>query len=451
MNSPLEHRKFRLRGLCPQVPSWIPSHRGDSENLIQHLLPPSDGRRLYCVRWTYPFVVNSPFGIGMKLVIHNGARVWGGNEKWMLTLARGLVRRGHEVVVSCREGGEVARRLEAAGARGSAIRPGAALDLPRAMRFARWLRRERPDAVLLTSWRGGAWGAWAARRAGVRRIVVRLGIVRVPRRWDAVLWFRYRVDALIVNAPEIADAWHRAAPWFPRDRIRMVLNGLDGGPPDRVEAAGRLRREVGADAGTLLIGAAGHVTHRKGFDVLLDAFARAELADARLVIVGDGPELARLKARARGLGIAERVHWLGRRDDVAEVLAGCGVFVLSSRNEGMANVMLEAMAAGTPVIASDVSGVRTALGGDADGSSPGWIVPPEDADALAAALRKVATLLRDDPAAVRARADAALVRVRERFGVERMVNEVEAVLFATARDREVLAPGSPEIRQPVSF
>jgi glycosyltransferase involved in cell wall biosynthesis len=387
----------------------------------------------------------------MKLVIHNGARVWGGNEKWMLTLARELVSRGHQVVVSCRGGGEVARRMAECGAHVSPVRPGAALDLPRALRFVRWLRRERPDALLLTSWRGGAWGAWAARRAGVPRVVVRLGIVRVPRRWDAVRWFRRRVDAVIVNAPEIAEAWHRQAPWFPRDRIRVVLNGIDGMSPDRAEAAGRLRREVGADAGTLLIGAAGHVTHRKGFDVLLDAFARAGLADARVVLVGDGPELARLRARARELGIAERVHWLGRRDDVADVLAGCGVFVLSSRNEGMANVMLEAMAAGTPVIASDVSGVRTALGADADGSSPGWIVPPEDADALAIALRELATLLRDGPAAVRARADAALARVRERFGVERMVDEVEAVLFSAGRDREAVAQGAPEIRQPVSF
>jgi glycosyltransferase involved in cell wall biosynthesis len=376
----------------------------------------------------------------MKLVIHNAARVWGGNEKWMLTLAQGLARRGHQVVVSCRRGGKVARRMEEGGVRVSHVRPGSGVDLPRAVRFARWLRRERPDAVLLTSWRSGLWGAWAARRAGVPRVVVRLGIVRVARRWDAVLWIRRWVDALIVNAPEIADAWRARAAWFPEDRIHVVLNGIEMGAADRAGAADRLRREVGADAETLLIGAAGHVAHRKGFDVLLDAFARADLPGARLVVAGDGPELARLRERARELGIADRVHWLGRRDDVPDVLAGCGAFVLSSRNEGMANVMLEAMAAGTPVIATDVSGVRTAIGVDARGSSAGWIVPPEDADALAGALRQVATLLRDDPGAVQARADAALRRVRERFGVERMVAECETVLAGTAEDaREDLA------------
>ena len=369
----------------------------------------------------------------MKLVIHNAARVWGGNEKWLLTLAAGLAARGHDVVVSCRRGGEVARRVAAAGIRVAHARPGGGGDLPRAVRFARWLRRERPDAVLLTSWRGGAWGAWAARRAGVPRVVVRLGIVRTPRRWDEALPFRRWVDALIVNAPEIADAWARRAAWYPRERIHVILNGIRMDAADRDGAAARLRAEVGADDDTLLIGAAGHVTHRKGFDVLLDAFARAELADARVVVVGDGPELDALRRQADGLGIADRVHWLGRRDDAGALLAGCGVFVLPSRNEGMANVMLEAMAAGTPVVASGISGVRTALGADGDGAPAGWIVPPEDADALAAALREVAALLRDDPSALRARAAEALRRVRDRFGVERMVDEAEAALFGDAR------------------
>ena len=370
----------------------------------------------------------------MKLVIHNAARVWGGNEKWMLMLATGLAARGHEVVVSCRRGGEVARRVAEAGLRAAHVRPGTGADVARALRFAGWLMRERPDAVLLTSWRGGMWGAWAARTAGVPRVVVRLGIVRTAERWEARLWFRRWVQALIVNAPEIAEAWARDAPWFPAERIHVVLNGIPRASVDRDEAAARLRAELGVEEGTLLIGAAGHVTRRKGFDVLVDAFARARLPAARLVVVGDGPELQALRWRAVEQGVADRVHWLGRRGDVARVLAGCGVFVLSSRNEGMANVMLEAMAAGTPVIAGDVSGVRTALGEDA-----GWIVPPGDADALAAALRDFAALLRADPAAVRARAAAALARVEREFGVERMVAHAEAVILGSGADNP--APG----------
>ena len=120
------------------------------------------------------------------------------------------------------------------------------------------------------------------------------------------------------------------------------------------------------------------------YDIAINGNKIAKIANwlpvshARLVVAGDGPELAGLRERARELGIADRVHWLGHRDDVPGVLAGCGVFVLSSRNEGMANVMLEAMSVGTPVIATAISGVRTAVAADDGGSPAGWIVPPED-------------------------------------------------------------------------
>src|SRR5688500_15783101 len=107
----------------------------------------------------------------MKVVIQNTSRVWGGNEKWLATLAAGLGARGHEGVVSCRRGGVVAPELARRGIAVTGVRPGAYGDVLRGVRFARWLRRERPDALLLTSWKGIPWGAWAGRRAGVPRIV----------------------------------------------------------------------------------------------------------------------------------------------------------------------------------------------------------------------------------------------------------------------------------------
>lgn len=366
-------------------------------------------------------------GRAMKIVMHADGPTIRGNERQVILLATELARRGHEVLVSCRARGPVRDALEAAGIRTTGIRPRGDADAWNAARFARMLRRERPDAVLLTSWRAGFWGAWAARRAGVR-VAVRLGIVRTPKRRAMRLAFRRWVDAMIVNAPEIRDAWTRYAPWFPRDRIHVVLNGIRTDGVDRAAARSRLLAELGVGEDALLVVGAGHVARRKGFDVLLHAFERAEISGAHLVIAGAGEELAELRRRAAEMGIAERVHWLGHRDDVPEVLAGCGIFVLSSRNEGMANVMLEAMAAGTPVIATDISGVRTAIGADEGGAAAGWIVPPDDPAALASTLREVAGLLRDDPAAVHARAAEALRRVEHRFGVERMIDEVEAVL-----------------------
>jgi glycosyltransferase involved in cell wall biosynthesis len=114
---------------------------------------------------------------------------------------------------------------------------------------------------------------------------------------------------------------------------------------------------------------------------------------------------------------------------VSSLLEVCDVFVLSSRNEGMANVMLEAMSVGTPVVATDISGVREALDATASRPAAGWVVPPDDAPAMAAALREVLTLCAENPAHVRARTAEATRRIDEWFSIDRMVDECEAILF----------------------
>jgi glycosyltransferase involved in cell wall biosynthesis len=367
----------------------------------------------------------------MKLVIQNGSRVWGGNEKWLATLSAGLIARGHQVAVSCPRGA-VSERLRELGIPSADVRPGGTLDLPGALRFARWLRRERADALLLTSWRPLAWAAWAGRRARVPRTVVRLGIVRPFPTGGRARAFRRWVDAMIANSTEIRDAWLGSEPGYPADRIHLVMNGLHTRDHLRPALRDRLRAELGVAPGTLLVCGAGHLAPRKGFDLLLRAFASAAPADARVVIAGGGDYLTELQGLAAELGVSERVHFLGHRDDGPDVIAGCDVFVLGSRTEGMANVMLEAMAAGVPVIATDVSGVRRALGAEPGTPPAGWIVPGDDADAMAGALREVAGALASTPARVAERTDEALRRVRERFGVKRMVRECEAILFGAA-------------------
>ncbi|HEU4558613.1 MAG TPA: glycosyltransferase [Longimicrobium sp.] len=367
----------------------------------------------------------------MKLVIQNGSRVWGGNEKWLATLSAGLIARGHQVVVSCPPGA-VSEGLGRMGVPTASVRPRGALDVASGIAFARWLRRERPDALLLTSWRPTSWAAWAGRRAGVPRTVVRLGIVRPFPRGIRARAFRRWVDALIVNSTEIRDVWLRSAPGYPAERINVVMNGLNARDHLRLGLRDRLRAELGIAPDALLIGGAGHLAPRKGFDLLLRAFAAADLPHARVVIAGGGDYLAELQSLAASLGVTERVHFLGHRDDGPDVIAACDVFVLGSRNEGMANVMLEAMAAGVPVIATDVSGVRRAVGEDPGTPPAGWIVPPDDVNAMADAMREVAGALASAPERVRERTDEALRRVRERFGVERMVSECEAILLGAA-------------------
>ena len=176
---------------------------------------------------------------------------------------------------------------------------------------------------------------------------------------------------------------------------------------------------------------AGTLEQRKGFDLLLHAFARMQVPDAHLLIAGSGPDEAMLRILAEQLGLAGRAHFLGFRNDLANVLRGADVFVLSSRREGMANVMLEAMAAGCLVIATDVSGVRAALGKRAGRAEAGWIVPVDNESALTSALENVLRLRHRD--AAQPYRDEARYRVDNWFSLPRMISDVERVLSQPAR------------------
>ncbi len=157
----------------------------------------------------------------------------------------------------------------------------------------------------------------------------------------------------------------------------------------------------------------GLLVHRKGVDLLLEAWARATARglpdDARLSIVGDGPERGALEGLARSLGLADRVRFLGFRPDVPDLMAGADAFVLPARMEQQPLVLIEAMASGLPVLSTDVGGTADMLGGLAG------VVPPQDVAALADGL--LALCGPDGAASGPALAELA----RRRFSVEACV------------------------------
>jgi glycosyltransferase involved in cell wall biosynthesis len=132
-----------------------------------------------------------------------------------------------------------------------------------------------------------------------------------------------------------------------------------------------------------LVGTIGRLEPQKGVDVLIRALAEVE--GATLLVVGDGSERGRLEELARSVGVAERVEWKGWSDDPRSHLATLDVFVLPSRNEGFPLAVLEALLAGTAVVASDVGSVADVV---REGET-GLLVPREDPAALAAAIRNL--------------------------------------------------------------
>lgn len=363
----------------------------------------------------------------MRIAIHVDGPIIRGNERQVIRIAAGLRDRGHHVAVSCRASGPVRDEMAALGIPTTGIRPGGDADLWNAARFAGWLRRERAEAVLLTSWKRTMVAAAAAAAARVPRIVYRIGDVHPIGALERLALRRWYTD-VIANSRKVGESVAAAVPHAP-DKVHVVVNGMQAAAPSPAP----VRQELGIAADAFLVAAVGGMERRKGFDLLIDALAGLD-ARVQAVLAGGGTDAdrARLQAQARERGVADRVHLLGRRADGAAVIAGCDAFVLPSRSEGFSVAMLEAMAAGRPILAADVGGAWEGLAARGGRPPAGWIVPVGDAGALAGALREVVDGLRGGAPEVPARAAEAAWRAANWFTLDAMIDGYEAVLAGRA-------------------
>jgi len=363
----------------------------------------------------------------MRLVFVNSSRIWGGNEKWTCEAAAGLASRGHDVVL-VGQSDVMEERAGAYGLRFERLRLRGDGDIVGVLRLSRRFKSFCPDAVVLTKSKEYWLGGLAAKLAGVERIFFRIGIDRpVQTNLKYRLLFGKICDTFIVNAGSVRDILLRA-PFIAKDRIAVIRNGVSlDGVRARSRRPGRgpvpgFAASVGIPPGAEVVGAIGRLAKQKGFDVLLEAFAQVgrERPGAFLVIAGEGHERKDLARRVKRLGLEEAVSLPGFVEDMDSFYESLTVFALPSRFEGMPNVVLEAMAAGVPVVATDVSGVGEIV---EDGVT-GRLVPPEDSERLAGALLD----LLGDARERRSLRENALSLVRREFNLERMIDELDALI-----------------------
>jgi len=205
---------------------------------------------------------------------------------------------------------------------------------------------------------------------------------------------------------------------FAPARAAVIYNGIDIGPLPCAARRADIRRRLGVGEETFVVGTIARLDPVKDLGTLLDAVSRLARGPISLVMIGDGPERQALERRAAELGIADRVRFLGQRNDAREWLAGCDVYVNCSISEGVSLTILEAMAAGLPVIATRVGGTPEVV----DVGS-GKLIPARDAATLASALVD----LRTDVPGRSAMGRAARQRVEAHFTLDRMVEEYRRV------------------------
>jgi glycosyltransferase involved in cell wall biosynthesis len=228
-----------------------------------------------------------------------------------------------------------------------------------------------------------------------------------------------RAVRIVVSSPTLATSASELQDF--QAKCTVIPFGVEGRSPEdadvSVQRAAAIRREINQP----IVLFVGRLVPYKGVDVLLEALTGV---DATALIVGDGPLRVTLEAQARRLGIASRVRFLGSVADgeLAALYRGCDVFVLPSvtRQEAFGVVQLEAMAAGKPVVSTDVG---TGVGWVNRDGETGYVVPPRDP----AALREAIQRLLADPGLRKSMGDAAMRRVRSAFSVERMIDDTLAL------------------------
>jgi len=333
-------------------------------------------------------------GPSTRIALVIGQLTVGGAEGQLRELVRHLDRRFLPTVYCLADSPAALRAdLESMGV---ALRTIGSRGFGRARRLARQLRADRIDLVHAWLFIANAY-ALGARLCGARQpLITSARNCKMQGRLSQlvnVMAFRCS-RAIVVNSHDVA-AYVTAHYWAPRARLRVIENGID------------ITRFQPGKAGDGPIVTVGRLVVQKNHSLFLQAAARlaVEMPAARFVIVGDGPLRASLEAQAHSLGIASRLTFAGERRDVDAILHSASLFWLTSRWEGMPNVVLEALASGVPVIATDVGGTRALIRNGIDG----FVVPADDA---AAFVRHSVALLRDPVlrdsvgAAARSRAEA---------------------------------------------
>lgn len=380
--------------------------------------------------------VGAPFGGVERFIEHLFRRTDPETYRATLILLARTVESGKRV--------ELGERVRALG------RPVEVVPMPRrtAIRSARAAVRDlieahSPQVVHTYGLRSNLIAGPVAKRLGIPWVVRQPNVNRFDYDNPLAGWAAYLLNNALLRR---ADAVHviseallshvRGLWWPPRNPV-LIPNGVDTErfhpSNDRAEARaalGKITKSLGEDVPIAV--SIGRLLHLKGYDLLLEAWrdVRREVPGALLFVLGDGPLKGELEARAENLGLGDAVHFPGFTGDVLPYLQAATLYVQSSRTEGVSQTVLEAMAVGLPVVATDVGGTGMVV----EDRRTGRLIPPGSAAELTEAILDVAGTRQ----AVEW-GEAGLRAAREKWSVDRMiqsVSELDRTLIAGRNDEK---------------
>jgi glycosyltransferase involved in cell wall biosynthesis len=353
----------------------------------------------------------------------------GGAEKMLYHTIKGINPERYSArLCSLKRKGEFAGRLEEEGLevyslnmRDEATLAGWLDSLRALVLLVRYFMRERPAVVHSFLFRANILARIAGYLTGVPVIISSVRVMGGELKWqhfiDRVTAFM--ADHFVAVSNGVKEHIVRKVHVSER-KVSTIYNGIVVANSAAFDVSA-LMNDIGLKADERILITAGRLHRQNGYDLLLQALSvvQKSFSGVKLLILGEGEEEKSLKKLAHSLELNEKVLFLGLRSDVDRLLQCSELFVLSSRWEGFPNVLLEAMAAGKPVVATAVGGVRELVVDEVTGI----FVPPRDATALADAIM----LLLSDKKRALAMGAAGRERVLQRFSMDAMLSKTEAL------------------------
>ena len=304
-------------------------------------------------------------------------------------------------------------------------------DLAGLVRLRNFLRHKRYQIVHTHTSKAGFVGRLAARLANVPVVVHTAHGFAIHERspisarlfYSALERVASRWCDRIVSVSEFHRLWALELRMCTPPKIVTIPNGVTEARPNPEISTTELRHRLGAQAGDLLLLTMSRLAADKGIEYFIEAAAMLMRTGFRfrVAIAGDGPVRAQLEQHARNLGVAQQVVFLGHRDDVSDLLAACDVVVLASLREGLSMTLLEAMAAGKPIIATSIGSQREL----ASQAEMARLVPPCDAPALCEAILQLSR----EPALMTHLATNARALFESCYTEDRMLNAYKELYF----------------------
>lgn len=321
-------------------------------------------------------------------------------------------------------------------------------DFRAASRLAGILRESRIDIVHSHNWGTLLESVLACRMARVPAHVhaergtvlgqVEMRGLRMRIRGWVAGWALRHCDAVVTNAKTVAQRIADRC-GYPADKVLVIANGVEDGDSNSNQPEVKvIRSSLNIPEHSLVLGSVGRLARVKGLDIAIQSLQ--ELREARnihLLLVGDGPERGPLEALARQLNIAHLVHFAGHQSNSSPWMRAIDIFLNCSHSEGMSQSLLEAMAAGKPMIATDVGDSAELLGRD---DSCGVLIPPNNSEQLTAAIQAIL------PASIRnSLGSNARKRFEEQFSLSKMAHRYESLyreILSGNANRTTLRPNT---------